>query len=304
MVSSKSPKKKRQHHVWQYYLSAWENNGKVQCWQAGKKIFGTGTKNLGVEAYFYTLRELSAADEVLINQLIDRCDVHLRPIAKGWHNVFLTPGKLAKSMGSWPEVLNSGRSPAELPAEVSELEEELHCLFESTGKPLLDSLRTGAALSPNDMPRLLPFLTTQYTRTKAVQERVVDATSGITASIWQVMRHVYASNMAMQIILSGEFKVDVLIAPGELRFITGDQPIVNAQGIWNPEGRHATNLELYYPISPTHALLVSKDSSWTKRQVSDVEANIRNATMARAAHSQVYGQQVSDLDHVANDRRS
>lgn len=294
-------KKKRQHYVWQHYLAAWESNGKVQCWQDGK-VFAAGTRNLGVEGHFYALRELQAQDEALIEQLIQQCDVHLRPIAEGWRDVFAAPGRLAKKMGSWPEVLKLKGKPAELLAAVSDLEEELHCLFEAAGKPLLASLRTGRIPSHEDMTELLPFLTTQYTRTKATEVAVTSATGGKVAGIWQVMRHVYASNMAIQILRSGDFKADILTARDEHRFITGDQPVVNAQGVWIPEGQQTTLLDLYYPVSPTYALLVSKQSSWTQRFVTRLEANARNATMAKAAHAQVYGQQASDLDHVAEDR--
>lgn len=293
------PKKKRQHYVWQHYLSGWEVKGKVQCWREGT-IFATGTKNLGVEAYFYALRDLDSHDDALIGKLIEACAPHLRPVAEGWRNVFAAPSQLVKKMGAWPEVLK--RKPEDLLAAVADLEEELHCLFEQAGKPLLDSLRMGHVPSPEDMAELLPFLTTQYTRTKAIQESVTRATDGVAAGVWQVMRHVYASNMAMQILMSGEFKADVLEAPDGHRFITGDQPIVNTQGIWKPKGQEATDLELYYPVSPAHSLLVSKQSSWSQRPITLVEVNARNATMGKAAYAQVYGQQASDLDHVATDR--
>lgn len=301
MGPTQPPRKKRQHYVWQHYLRAWEDRGLVHCWNDGK-VFKSGTEGLGVERYFYELRDLDDADEDLIAKLIDRCAPHLQPIAQGWHQVFTTPKQLAKAMGSWPEVFQ-GR-PEGIRSAASDLEEELHCVFENVGNPLLDSLRAGTVPSPADMLDLLPFLATQFTRTKAIEESVRKATSGKMDRTWQVMRHVYAANIAIEILRSGQFKADLLEVPDGSRFITGDQPAINIAAVWNPEGVEAKELAFYYPVSPARALLVSKEASWTKRTVSSLEVNARNAAMAKGAHSQVYAHKAEDLEHVAADRRA
>ncbi len=301
MGPTQPPKKKRQHYVWQHYLRAWEDHRLVHCWNDGK-VFRSGTEGLGVERYFYELRDLDDGDEDLIAKLIDRCAPHLQPIAQGWRQVFTTPKQLAKAMGSWPEVFQ--RKPEEIRSAASELEEELHCRFEEIGKPLLDSLRGGNLPLPADMLDLLPFLTTQFTRTKAIEVSVRKATSGKMDRTWQVMRHVYAANIAVEMLRGGQFNTDVLQAPDASRFITGDQPVINIAEVWKPEGLEPKDLTFYYPVSPAHALLVSKDASWSVRTISNLEVNIRNAAMAKAAHSQVYAHKAEDLEHVATDRRA
>lgn len=294
-----TPRKKRHHYVWQYYLSAWSSSGRVQCWKE-EKVFPSGTRNLGLESYFYEFSDLKPDDEALIIQLINVFDPLAKEIAEGWFDLFTKPSRLVEQMGRWPEMTK--RSPEEFLDAVSELEEEIHTQVEREGKPFLDQLRDGQVPSPGQMAALLPFLTTQYTRTKALQQSVTAATDGMISPVWQVMRHVYATTIAMGILRSGDFKCDLLAAPSGQRFITGDQPVVNMQGAWVPSGREVTQLEFYYPVSPMFALVVGKRSNGVRRSVSEIEMGTYNATIATAAYAQVYAQHASDLAYVASDR--
>lgn len=51
-------KKRKQHYVFQAYLDAWTENGKLWC-MYDKKTFQTGTMNVAQERDFYRIKPLN-----------------------------------------------------------------------------------------------------------------------------------------------------------------------------------------------------------------------------------------------------
>lgn len=303
-MKSTAQRAKRHHHVWRHYLTGWSSNGEpsgtICCWQDGRR-FKANPSNLGVEQYFYDLRELEDSDDDLIRGIIAECGAHLRPVATEWHKLFKFPTKLATAMGEWPALLSADEATVRGAAVA--LEEEIHCQFENEGLPILTSLRSGTAPKAIELVELLPFLTTQFTRTKAMERRVAKATSGRVDRVWQVLRHVFAANISTQILLDGAFQPALLQAPDGHRLIAGDQPVINPHGTWREDGtKLVTDMELYYPVSPKYALLVSRRTAAGLKIMSEFELHTRNASIARSAHLQVYASAESDLSTVEADR--
>jgi hypothetical protein len=95
-------------------------------------------------------------------------------------------------------------------------------------------------------------------RTKAVRERACKKENVLfddMERVWDVLSHILAVEAGGSLFVSrNEFRILVLDNHTEVPFITSDQPIINMLtpgGSWDvPE-----KMELYYPLSPTQAML-------------------------------------------------
>lgn len=64
-------KKKRQHYVFQRYLSAWATDGSLWVRRHdGDKIFRAKTENVAVESYYYKLQSVTDEDVALVRLLL------------------------------------------------------------------------------------------------------------------------------------------------------------------------------------------------------------------------------------------
>ena len=75
----------------------------------------------------------------------------------------------------------------------------------------------------------------------------------------------------------------------DTEFITGDQPTINLDAY---DGKPPEKITLYYPLSPSLALILTETDGRTpfpSEGFSAAEARYLNAKMAKAAHSQVFG---------------
>jgi hypothetical protein len=82
----------------------------------------------------------------------------------------------------------------------------------------------------------------------------------------------------------------------EVEFITGDQPIVNLLAVAD---RPATELSLYYPLSPTKALLLSdagRRLMVTNDSFNEKWAVELNRKIAENSHSQVFARDARALE--------
>jgi hypothetical protein len=79
-------------------------------------------------------------------------------------------------------------------------------------------------------------------------------------------------------------------------FVTSDQPIVNLRV--QPDGS-SREVELYYPLSPDLAMLLSLDAqrpTVAERQLSAAETIQCNARLGAERETQIYALDVADLD--------
>jgi hypothetical protein len=76
--------KKKQDYVWQRYLRSWTEKGKIYCYrQDDKKLFGTSTRSIVNETFFYRIDRLSETDLAYVEELISRAT---RPELRELHN--------------------------------------------------------------------------------------------------------------------------------------------------------------------------------------------------------------------------
>jgi len=86
----------------------------------------------------------------------------------------------------------------------------------------------------------------------------------------------------------------------DVPFITGDQPVINTKATYHSSTNDLTEeLELYYPISPTIAILINlKSNEYTTRKykVTKKEATSYNNLIADASHQELFAQDKSHLE--------
>jgi hypothetical protein len=125
----------------------------------------------------------------------------------------------------------------------------------------------------------------QYFRTKAVKERVCQKENVLfddMERVWDVLSYILAVEAGRSFFCSRrDFQIVVLDNDTQVPFITSDQPIINRM----TEGHGwdvPDKMELYYPLSPTQAMLFLEKSTPTagiNQNVSIDEAHRYNMMM-------------------------
>lgn len=300
-------KKRKQHFVWEHYLTAWADGGVLHCDHGGRR-FRASTENVAHQRDFYRLQDLSDADLFYVGQLGKKLPEPTPTLARRWLSIFQTPFELRRRY-------EGGRARSlELEATLDELcnnlEEDIHARFEAKAMPLLAKLKQlDATQLFDDIAGIdaAMFLGLQYLRTPGMMKSI----SGVNThdlpgfnlvSAWGVLRAIYATAFARALYArqSGSLASFLLAAP-ERGFITGDQPIINTRTVACGARAPSTDVQLYYPLSPRIGLLLSFDASCpTSRQVqlSTSQTETYNRMIAAARDQQLYAVSAEDLDRA------
>lgn len=256
--------KRRHHHVWQYYLRAWESNGVVACRRDGR-VFSTGTEVLGVKKDLYRIKHPTEAEIDLLAKLCfpENMNPLLRKLNGGWLPVFLGPmtlERLAVRLGSEHDTEISRI----LELARSNTEEDLHMVIESDSIANLNALRTenlSFLADEDERGQFLHFLATQDFRTQGKHQKMVRSVDGLIAdisfdNIIAPMTHIFATNVAFGLMRRWETtRVTLLKTEGDANFITGGQPVFNSHAVGLALGELVDEIQYYFPVSPSLALL-------------------------------------------------
>jgi len=300
---SSAVKKRRQHYVWQYYLKAWATDDTVACLRDGR-VFRTGTINLALETDFYRLRELTPAELSVVDEFIKNSPENIRNLQRGWLPRFTAVFELSRRLGEVgppnPEL------SAALDEAINNLEEDLHSFIETETIPHIDSLRARDLSffdSATDVTGFLHFLAVQYLRTNKMRSDTIAALSGVrgieVANMWGLLSHILATNFSYSLLSNRkDLRVTLLDHGDGPEFITADQPLINLRAVGLPPEMQAQDLLLYYPISPSTALLLAPHQppgGMQQRTLQDSESRLYNQAMFDFSHSQVYARREEDL---------
>jgi hypothetical protein len=297
--------KRKQHHVWKYYLKAWSIDQKIWVSQNGK-CFNTSLENIANERDFYELKELSDHEVSYIRTIIDGFHPLLQESANGWLETFTATFKKKSNLDKWLQekfgfttFINTGNEEDVLFKNLAiNFEEELHCLYEKSAKPLLDRLLQkdpSVFLNFDDKLSFIQFMSIQYFRTKALKQNVIEAVKHVPSNyavniekMWNVLSHIYAGNLASNLIANEQFRFVILENATDTELITGDQPIINtfAAGINRPP----IDTEFYYPISPKLAVLLTKSASYlsTNHNLTFEDVHKYNKSMIEKSNLQIF----------------
>lgn len=305
-------KKRGQHHVWRHYLKAWSVDDKVFCLRLSEgRVFQANVRKVGKERDFYRLRELNQEDIEFIKKLvIEPSPVHLQRLHSNLvkqFNCMFELKRLLQSKGIDDAALNY-----EIEEAMNNLEEDLHCRIEDSVVEHIDSiLRGDISFSDTDKGYMdfMYFLCVQYMRTKKIKANIlanVRTPQNIDMErIWPVLSHIFATNMGWSWFAErNNFPIVLLDNQISEQFITGDQPVINTYAtgdLKNPP----TQVEHYYPVSPTIAVLVAEKGKYGSKKtlsLSAEEVSGYNQQIVRNAYDQVYASSKKTLEAYIDGR--
>lgn len=298
---------KNQHYVWQHYLKAWAPSGQFWCYrQKDRKFFNPTPEVVANERYFYETQQLTDADKSFLEDFISRAtDEGLRKLNRDYV-------KLTQLSFEIRAQLKDASLPAEVRIDLEEqlrwaernLGERYHTGIENKCLDILDSLRSGNDAFYQDEGRsadFLYFLSLQYFRTAKMRYGLRNIPSHFpghdprrTAGI---LNHIHATNVGAGLFRERkDYRITFLRNATAVPFIAGDQPVIN---MLDP---FATNdLELFYPLSPGLAIVLSKDTvKFTNRElpVTTFEVERYNYAIYSKSEDQVYSNDESYLRSI------
>lgn len=295
--------KRKQHYVWKYYLKAWLIDQKIWAHRNGK-YFNSSLQNIAQEREFYKLNELTCDEVSFIRAFIGSFDSHLQESANGWLKTFTYPfnirndlNELFKSSLGAGFIDTNNETDALFKTLIINFEEELHCLYEKSAIHLLDKLLqkdSSFFFNIEDKSTFIQFMCVQYMRTQAVKQKIIDvcnlsfANRGVNSeNMWNVLSHILAGNMASTLMNDTQLKLIILENVSNVELITGDQPIINTFSIGTNLQPNGT--ELYYPISPRLAVLLTKsDCSSTHRSLTFEDVEKYNKCIIEKSNLQIF----------------
>jgi Protein of unknown function (DUF4238) len=298
-------KKKKQHYVWRFYLRKWAINEQIYCRSAGK-IFQANLMNIASENYFYKLKELSTKDIAFIRKLfIDNTPEVLQKLNSNWVDIFTVVFNVKTILESGGKL--DGKAEAEFEETIINFEEDIQGKIEDGALPFLERLHKEDVSFYSEQESNIAFnyyLAVQYFRTNRIKKSVLEESSKYPMfgldKIWNVASHILATNLAYSLHVERQhFKCFLLKNTTDIPFITGDQPVINTYGNQDqPRALSHDELELFYPIGPLLALLITrrKDRYASETTVIDREEVLRyNSLIAKASASQIYADEENVL---------
>lgn len=313
-VASTRPQKKRRHHsVWQFYLKAWAQKGKVWCLGRHGKLFRASTKNVAVETDLYKVRRIGSAEVQFVEAMVAHIqEPGVREAAAKWIPMFRLPGGLR----DWYETsgLQNAEFEAHLEALEHNLEEDLHAAFEQDAVPALTALRRGERNVYDDEDMFMTlciYLGFQHLRTTGMRDRMrrimkLDAVD--LDSAWGLLRVVFATGISFNMSARREkTKVTLMRAMGGREFITSDQPTINTLWLGIPNQEGPKELCLYFPLSPTVAALLEfdhADPGWTERRIGGDEVDHYSGMLAGECHEQLFSASKEAIADLAASRNA
>jgi len=262
--------------------------------------------NIGQEIDFYKLKELSKESIEFIRKLaIDPLPKPLQKLNKGWIDIFNLVFKIQEYTDK--KGIKNQELDEMLDEYIHNLEEDLHTSIENSSVKFLEAIldeNLSFYENDDDCMEFMHFICVQYMRTNNIKQKVIVATQQSKLidikDIWNVLTHIFATSMGWSLFSDrNSFRLVLLKNSTEVDFITGDQPIINTHVTRTKKFEPITELELYYPVSPKLAILMTKNDSLArgeKVELSVSEVEKYNDQIFKQSHSQIYAKSRSDLE--------
>ncbi len=255
-------KKIHQHYVPRFYLKAWATHEQIYCLRNGK-IFRTRLVNVANEKYFYRLRDLTAQDIRVIEELaIKSSPPSLQPLHRNLVTMLTLPLNMKNSVDNSHPLYRE--FCAELDKVEANMEEDYHAAIEQGLQPAIAAMLAGNIEFYTDEEAACEFfyaMATQYMRTKNIREAVVSRSAlrldGYDINrAWNVLSHIFATNVGWSLFRDRSlFRIVLLDNPFDTPLITGDQPIINLHANLVQDAV-PEKMEWFYPLSSSKAMLL------------------------------------------------
>lgn len=309
--------KKLHHFVPKFYLRAWAPKEQLFCLQS-EKITPRNLEKVGAENYFYRLNEISPEDAEFIEKMIIQDSPEgLKKSHRFLVHAFTVPHiakrkleeriRRAEESGELLEEDAICEARRLIDQQIVEMNENYHTSIEELFMPILNSMLAGDLEFLTEQEKRYQFyygLSVQYARTNQVKGNrpwLKEQDFERYTRISNLLTHIMATNVGRSLIGDHErYRVLLLDNTTEIPFVTGDQPVINLSA--NPaKFDPPEKFELYYPLSPTKAMmLLELESAHLPRgsSVSSGQAHLYNLHMAAHSFRQVYSNSESELEAI------
>jgi hypothetical protein len=293
--------KKLNHFVSRFYLGTWADGEYIFCLMRGK-IVRPNLMGVASENYFYRLQELTDEDLAIIGRFIDESPEPARETYRQIVRIHMAPfiaKRLLEEEGGSPEQFEV------VEKLIREINEDLHTAVEDNFNPLITRMLSDdlSFLDHTDTrAQLYGGLNVQYTRTKFIRG-TMDAMPRERFDQYMRMSNllviILALNVGASMFGDAHKRIPYLLENKTIvPFVTGDQPIINLAA--NPTNTDPVDrFELYYPLSPTRALLLLEpNSQFTPKclGLSERDARWFNLRIASNSYRQVYSNSKEELE--------
>jgi hypothetical protein len=303
-------KKNKQHYVWRFYLEAWaDENDLIFCHRKGK-LFKPNIKDVAQQRNFYRLKELTDDEVTLVKLMIEKSPRHLHKIHHGILRTFTAP-HIVKSI-----IDSTGDSPASvlesLDVLINNIEEDIHAGIERKSIKYIDSIRAEDVLfweDRQDRFNFLNFITLQLFRTKRIQDSLSEAidikqpNDRKLENVLGVLRHILSLNVADSLCHDSQYTIILLLNDSNTPFITGDQPVINTHGVDSGLFDIPTEFEIYYPVSPKKAIIITANSTkFSTNPVFVTAENVElyNSFIIKRSHEQLFSNSELMLEQLTS----
>jgi hypothetical protein len=184
--------------------------------------------------------------------------------------------------------------------------EKYHSKIESCLKPFVDSMLNGNVEFYQDRRQAADFLygiCVQFTRTKRARQAALSQIGtkypGCDPErLWSVASHIIAVSVGQSLYVDrAQFRLMVVDNPTDTPLITSDQPIINLHATSTGKAPH--ELEFFYPLSPTKAMLLVERSNQTPAgPLNTFAVNAYNVLMLKNAYEQVFSNSADYLQTI------
>jgi len=257
--------KKRQHYVWRQYLRAWTTDENIWTYfKELSKIEKPGLMGVAQERYFYKLSDFTDEEESFLKNFIEILSPtqELKEFNLEFLSIFTITNNLKKKLNATKNLFLDQAITEEIRTLEINIMEDAHCKIEELGARLisyrsLDELKT--IYQEDYIYDAVLFLCIQYFRTKNLKNMGLKKFRGtkheqIMEKSWNIISHALGTVYTKSISLNPDLKFIFLENETSNHFLTGDQPVFNILNDKLNEKGEVAELELYYPLTPNHAL--------------------------------------------------
>lgn len=319
-------KTRKQHYVFQAYLSAWTNQNKQLYCLRDHKIFCTTTENVAQERDFYKVLQIDDDEIKFLNWFWQKKNVKVKQQLfdhlNAYQLCYMWEQELSTVIKIRQLAEHSGIKQPEVRQEIIKLEEKLHNLIEEAkinleesfmGSIEVEAIQWIRALRDEDLSVLTKIdkaefflaLSIQYCRTKALRARLTKSfENGLKNPDAVKIKEFNIANVRVENIfhmLIWDFQsavadflfnenahVTLLVNDTETPFITCDQPVINLFADYQDISSETKNLIFYYPLSPRIAITVNDHNSEEKLTLNAADVEKYNDKIFRASYENVF----------------
>ena len=306
------PVVRKHHYVWAYYLSAWSSENDNNIWHVTTKgnISKDSVRGLSREEGFNKIHALSDTDIAYIELWPSGNSSSLQDFHKSQIKFFKNASALIDS--------HIGLEHLEAYAELKNISETIqygvfektHTTIENLAKPVIDELKRGNIKCLEQgryITSFCNFLAQQLFRTKKVKAKCLEgmhllsenAESVKTFKIlfernWWFLSYKLALNMGSSLCATANTDHHIFITNNtDIDFITSDCPVVNIHesSASSNQGKPPEALDLYFPISPKFAYIISSGNKYDNLASSIDEKTVKylNSQIVLNSHLSIYG---------------